>query len=269
MTSKNYGLIGVGSIVQYGKTGPKLKNNSGVFEHRNTADDDFVIARGAHPIADNDFVTKYYLETRADVIVTGQIDGGSPPSPATPGRIFICTTTGGTYTLKYLYRDTGAAWVEIVPIEGMRISVTDALTGGTDEYDADHLYMWDEDGSVWIDLGPAPSSSEVVKAAALAFDYQDTGVNLIKNVPNGCTLTKTKVNVTQTFDGTTPVAKIGDTADDDRHMEETENDLEVVGLYVTENMYLYGAATNVDITVTIGGTPTQGTARALIEYALP
>lgn len=269
MTSKNYGQIGIGSIVEFGKAGPQLKNNSGILEHRNNADDDFVIARGAHPIGDNDLVTKYYLETRADVIVTGQIDGGSPPAAGTSGRIFICTTVGGAYTLKYLYRDDGAAWVEIVPIEGMRISITDALTGGTDEYLADHLYMWDADGSVWVDLGPAPSSTEIIKAAALTFDYTDTGVNLIKNVPSGCTLTKTKINVTQVFDGTTPVAKIGDVSDDDRHALETENNLLEAELFVTENMYLYGAATDVNLTLTIGGSPSQGQARALIEYALP
>ena len=51
MTSKNYGQIGVGSIVEFGKVGPQLKNNSSIFEHRNNADDDFVIARGAHPIS--------------------------------------------------------------------------------------------------------------------------------------------------------------------------------------------------------------------------
>jgi len=268
MTSKHYGQIGIGSIVEFGKAGPKLKNNSGVFEHRNNADSDFVVARGAHPVGDNDFVTKYYLETRADVIVTGQINGGSPPAAGTPGRIYICTTAGGVYTLKYLYRDNGSSWDEIVPIEGMRISVTDALTGGTDEYDADHLYMWDADGSVWVDLGPAPAATEVIKVAALAFDYTDTGVTLIKNVPSGSTLTKCKLNVTQVFDGTTPVAKIGDASDDDRHMTEDQNNLLEAELFVTENMYLYGAATDVNLTVTIGGTPTQGQARALIEYAL-
>lgn len=267
MTSKNYGLNGVASTVQLGKKGPKLKNNSSIIEHRNAADDDFVIARGAHPIGDNDLVTKKYLETMANVYVTGQIDGGSPPAAGTPGRIFICTTTGGSYTLKYLYRDTGTAWEEIVPVEGMRISVTDALTGGTDEYTADTLYMWDADGSTWVDIGPAPAETETVKGKYVTLGYSDTGANLIKNVPANAAITKVKVKVTQAFDGTTPTIIVGDSVDDDRHMLAIENDLEIADLYETNVFYQYGSATDVNATIAASGA-TQGQCTVYLEYVI-
>lgn len=40
----------------------QLKNNSGVLEARNKADDNFVVVRGDSPANDNDFVTRSYLE---------------------------------------------------------------------------------------------------------------------------------------------------------------------------------------------------------------
>ena len=48
----------VGSNVQYGRRGPRLKVVSSAFQARNAADSGFVTVAGADPIADDDFVTK-------------------------------------------------------------------------------------------------------------------------------------------------------------------------------------------------------------------
>lgn len=58
---KLYGTIS--TIFQLGLSGPKLKNNGGVIEHRNNADTLFVIARAAAPVGDDDLVTKSYGDT--------------------------------------------------------------------------------------------------------------------------------------------------------------------------------------------------------------
>lgn len=268
--SKNYHLDGIGLNVEIGKRGPRIKGDySGAIDHRNQADDAFVIVRGDHPVGDNDLVTKQYLETRANVIVTGQIDGGSPPAAGTPGRIFICTTAGGAYTLKYLYRDNGTSWDEIVPVEGMIISVTDALTGGTDEYEADHLYLWDADGSTWVDLGPAPVVTSVVRSARLTFDYTDTGANLIVTVPVNAIVTKVLLNVTQAWDDVLPYVEVGDATDPDRLMESSCSDLMKVGLYVADCFYLYGSSTAINVTLDNNtGIPTQGQATIIVQYDL-
>jgi hypothetical protein len=53
----------IGNIFAFdGGDGPILKNNAGVIEHRNTSDSGFVIARGDHPLAANDLVTKQYVD---------------------------------------------------------------------------------------------------------------------------------------------------------------------------------------------------------------
>lgn len=88
-------------------------------------------------------------------IVTGQINGGSPPAPAVSSTIYICTTAGGVYQLNYLYQSDGSSWVELSLTEGLLMVVTDELTGGTVEFAADRIYLWDADGLVWVELGGA------------------------------------------------------------------------------------------------------------------
>lgn len=46
---KDYGLSGIGKNVEIGKGGSRIKDNGGVIEHRNNADDDFVRSKGAVP----------------------------------------------------------------------------------------------------------------------------------------------------------------------------------------------------------------------------
>src|SRR5438445_644719 len=50
------------TIFQLGLGGPQIKNNGGVIEHRNAADNAFVISRGLDPAAANDLVTKGYAD---------------------------------------------------------------------------------------------------------------------------------------------------------------------------------------------------------------
>lgn len=268
MASHLYELLGIGPDVELGKDGSRIKENAGVVEFRDNADSAFVKVRGDHPVDENDFVTKRYLETRANVIVTGQIDGGAPPAAGTAGRVFICTTAGGVYNLNSLYYDNGTSWEEIAPIEGMSIKITDDLTGGTVEFIGDHIYVWDADGGTWVDIGPAPAEAAVIKHASITLTEADTGANLIKQIPANAFLTRVKVNVTEVFDGTTPTLEIGDGTDPDRHMTALGNKLNKLGLYETSNLYLYGGATNVNATLTIGGTPTQGQCTVYIEYAI-
>ena len=80
--TKNFGLTGVGSNVQLGKGGPRVKNNAGVVEVKNAADNAFAVFRVGDCVGLDDAVNKRYLETRANVIVTGQIDGNAPAAVA-------------------------------------------------------------------------------------------------------------------------------------------------------------------------------------------
>lgn len=267
---KNYGLTGVGPNVEIGKGGPRVKNSSGRVDFRNNADSDYANVAGADPTQDQDFVTKKYLETNANVSVTAQIDGGSPGSGAFTGEIAIVTTAGGSFALKELYRWDGSAWVQLTVFEGMRISVTDALSGGTDEYLADHLYLWDEDDSTWVDIGPNSALSNVLRKRSVTVDFNDSdgAINIGAVVPVGAIVTRVKANVTQVFNGTTPTLKVGDAGDDDRLMTDQQVCIDVVGLYVTENLHTYGSATQLIATLAKGSS-TQGQVDVCVEYFIP
>jgi len=140
MDFNKFGLKGIGSIFSVGKNGPKIKNNAGVIEVKNAADSAYAKLRADHPVADNDVVTKRYLELNANIVINGQIDGGAPPSPA-DGLIYIVTTAGGGYSLNELYRRESGSWVAVTLFDGMKIAIADPLTGGADEYEMG-IYMY-------------------------------------------------------------------------------------------------------------------------------
>jgi hypothetical protein len=57
-----------------GPSGPRLKNNGGAVDHRNSADSAYVNARGADPLIANDLVTLEYLEAYTEPSFFGSID---------------------------------------------------------------------------------------------------------------------------------------------------------------------------------------------------
>ncbi len=264
--SKRYGLTGVSSNVELGKGGPRLKDESGVVSARDTTDTAYAITRGADPVGEDDLVTLRYLRTRADVRVTGQIDGGAPPAAGTPGRVFVCTTTGGGYTVNHLYYDDGAAWNDVGPAEGQTMKVTDALTGGAVEFLADHAYVWDADGSVWRDLGPIASESaknEWGETADVAFGTASP-FNVGDAVPADTIAFGGVVIVTQAFDGAAPTLTIGDVGDTDRLCTAGEIDLTTVGVYAFDCGYTYSLATQITGTLVPDGSA-QGAAKVLVH----
>jgi hypothetical protein len=267
MASKNYGLGGVGSSVELGKGGARVKNSSGVVEARNNADNAYAKIRADHPTGMNDVVTLQYLKTKGDVVVTGQIDGGAPPAAGTPGRVYVCTTTGGGYTVNHLYFDNGASWDDVGPAEGQSMAVTDALSGGAVTFLADHAYLWDTDGTVWVDLGPsAGSASKHLVQRTVDIIHTSGAVNVGAEVSaNGRVLT-ISINVTQAFNGTAPTLTVGDAGDADRFATVDESNLKEAGLYRLDVSHLYSVLTQVTATVVPDGS-SAGAANITLTYA--
>jgi len=270
MAHKDYQQVGVGSTVELGNGGTKLKENSGIMESRNNADSAYAVFRAATPVGDDDVVTKGWVERRYGIKITGQINGGSPPAASSYGRIFICTTAGGAYTLKYLYRDTGSAWEEIVPIEGMTVAVTDALSGGTDEYEADTVYVWDADAGTWDKVGPIiDPNTGLMNHVKVTLTHTDTGDNNVGSaLPSGAVVMSVSANVSQVFDGSVNELKVGDGVDDDRFLGVAGNDLTEVMLFRSEHQYLYGSSTQVIANLVATGA-SQGQVEVLVKYLNP
>lgn len=268
MASKNYGLTGIGSTVELGKGGAKLKNNSGAIEVRNNGDTVFAILRAADPIGLDDVVNYRTLKIQGGSPVIGQINGGAPPAAGTPGRLFVCTTTGGAYTVKYIYLDDGVAWVEFIPYAGMTINVTVNLTGGAIEFTGDHAYMWDADGSNWIDIGPyAATVSKHVMQRSVDIAYTDSGViNVGAAVSANGRVSGVWVNVTQVFNGTAPTLTVGDAGNASRFALAAEIDLKTVGVYKLDASHFYSVSTQVTTTLTPDSS-TTGAANITLYFA--
>lgn len=267
MTSKNYGLDGIAGNVELGKGGPRIKNSSGAVEARNNVDGAYAVVRGDHPVGLNDLVTLQFLKTQSGVAVIGQINGGAPPAAGVEGRVFVCTTTGGGYTVNHLYLDNGVAWVDVGPSEGQSISITDALSGGSVEFLADSAYLWDADGSAWVFIGPSGTARARIvqgRSADLAFGTASP-FNIAGTVPANARVLGVTVSVTQAFNGTAPTLIVGDAGDTDRFMPAAEIDLKTVGTYYAKVSHLYSVETQITGTYVADGSA-AGAANILVEY---
>jgi len=267
--TKNYGISGVSSELELGKGNSRIKESGGAIEHRNAADDAYVIARGATPVGDNDLVTKKFLDERASVYVSAQIDGSVPTPAAADWTFALVTTAGNGFLLNEVYKSDGSTWNEITIIEGMVISVTDALTGGTDEYEADHRYLRDEDGSTWVDLGASTAITKVMKAerATLAFG-SSSPLNIGAQLPSNAIVTKVVINVSSAFDGASEsTLEIGDSWDTDRLAASSEINLAVPWVYVIDTYHLYGSSTQVTGTY-VQDSATTWAAEITLEYSI-
>lgn len=172
--SKRYGLTGVGGNVELSKGGARVKNSSGVVEHRNNADDAYAVVRGADAVGSSDLVTK---------------------------------------------------------------SQMDAL-----------------------------DVSAAVKFEKVAFAYDTSSpVNVGDAVPAGGTVLGFMVNVSETFDGTTPTLDIGESGDTDSVAANTLIDLETVGLYTGDTWVECSSSTQIIGTITVSSA-TQGAGTILIKY---
>lgn len=270
----NYGLVGIGGNVEFGKGGPRWKNNSGVLQARNNVDGAFAVVEAAEPTAANHLATKAYVDRLAAVFVKGQMindvarlpDDSGPLVPS-EGDIIIVTTVGTTWdTLKRLLVYRSAAWEYLFvsgEADGLRMTVTAATTGGTDSYLGDHVYIWDDTGSVWVDVGPVIAATDVQYGFTVPL-ADDTSSPLTLKANAVGRAVRVKVQVTTPFDGTAPTLSVGDAGNTARLMATTEVNLKVAGLYVSECFYDYSSATNI-IATYVADSSTAGDATITVE----
>ena len=282
MATKNYRQDGLSSSVELGKGGARVRDNSGVIEARNNADSALAVFRAADPITATDVVTKQYLLANGNVTVIGNIYdvGATTPgstqftSAAQDGFIAICNETVTTFTAGNLYRldewNTDAAtstWTEIVASEGLRFVMSDVSSGGSPVYAADHVYIYDLDGTVWVDVGPAAAASAIIKSLRSALVFGTSSPLAIGTPAANSVITKIIVKVTTAFNGTAPLLDIGIAGTTDLYMDRTEIDLNAIGTYIVNLYELDGAGTAM-IGTYAADSSTAGAASIFVEYSL-
>lgn len=265
--TKNFGLAGVGSNVQLGKGGPRVKNNAGVVEVKNAADNAFVVFRVADPVGDNDAVNLKTLRTKSQVTVSAQIDGNSPPA-TTNGIVAVVTTAGGTYSLNQLYYGVGGVWELIAVPDGLVVTMASTFSGGTVTFDGDHVYSWDATGGSFVKIGPAAAETRNLKTYRTNLVFNSAGtVNIGSALPTNATVSKILVNVTQAFNSPTATVSFGVTGQLAELGATTESDLATVGVYVIDCFKTYASNEQLLATYVAGGA-TAGAAAVEVHYSI-
>ena len=271
-TVKKYGLSGVDSPLELGKGGPTLVNNGGAVEHWNNGGLAMVAVRGADPVGEQDFVTKHYLETEANVIAIGEVYGSGVatffPVSLAANTVYLCTQTVGTFAINNLYYYDGSTWTAITPFAGMRIAVTINLTRGTITYGADYIYLWDATAAAWTQIGPINNVTKVVKTVRYPMVYNSgSSFNIGSAVPVGAMALRAIVSVTTPFNGTTPTLTLGDTGVANSIMTVGEVNLAAAGIYVADCYNSYPSG--IQLTgAYAAGSSTAGAASIEIEYSI-
>ena len=265
----------IGDIFQLGKAGPNIKNNSGVVQLRNDDDSAFARVQGADPTADQDFVTRKFLDTiKGSVIVAGQADCSvSLPTNTATRRYVVVTTAGSGAVLGDLLYDDGSSsgnMTIVAKANGRIISVLTALSGGTISFDADSQYTWDDDGSSgstqWVKTGDIASLTGPMRVVRYAIDNsasQDSTFVL----PTNARVLQCDLEITTAYSGGATI-EIGTTADGNLFMESTDNVPQNDGnVYSVPQDTDSGAASVVRTTV--GNTPAAGAGVVTVIFTVP
>lgn len=278
--SKNYGIDGLGALVELSKGGANIKNNAGVIEARNNADSALAIIRALDPVGPNDVITKQYMEAHAAIAVIGNIYDSGASTPASTqftgagqeGKIAICNESVGSFTATYLYRlDTwltdvaSSTWTEIVPSEANQMAISDTSSGGTPTYTAEHVYVYDADGGTWVDAGSAYTANKINKHFRAALAFGTSSPLAIGTPPANSIVSKLIVDVTEAFDGTAPTLNIGTAGTADLYMDETEIDLTTIGTYIVD-IYKLDVAGTAAQAIYVPDSSAAGAADILFKY---
>lgn len=264
----------IGSILQLDvvNDGPNLKNNAGVLEIRNAADSDFEKIRGAAPTGDNDLATKLYVDSsERAMIISRQADTSVSLPNNTAARGFVVVTTAGSGAAigDVLFDDgtsTGTMTI-LAAQEGRTLAVTDALTGGSITFDADSVYIWDDDGSTWIKIGDVGSVTGGIRA--VKFSIGTANVDSVTALTASDRVLEVRLTVTTPYPSGATI-DIGSTTTADLYMDQTDNNPQKGGAPNTFKVTDQDVAADASvIRATVGGSPGSGAAEVIVLYTNP
>lgn len=265
-------LLGtIETVFQIGLGGPKLKNNSGVVENRNADDNGYVIVRGAAPVGDNDLVTKSYADSLDKPrVVSRQADCSSalPNNTAVAGYVVVSTAGSGAAIGDLLYDDgSSSGTMDIISAsEGRTIAVTDSLSGGTATFDADSIYIWDEDGSSWVKVGDIGNVTGGVRVVRYVID-NTAAQDSTTSIPANARVLRASVEITTPYSAGATIS-VGNTSTADLIIATTDNDALTANTYQVDQNTDWGSSATV-VRTTVAGTPAAGAGVVTVEFSVP
>jgi hypothetical protein len=119
----------------------------------------------------------------------------------------------------------------------------------------------DDDPVVVVTLGtPGPRGRPGADGTGIevAFAYGDASPAAVTLAEGGRIIYRVELHIAVPFDGAGAALAVGDASDPDRLMTVTENDPALIGSSQTYPAFIYGADTNVTLTITPGAGASQG-----------
>ena len=253
-----------------GPTGPNVKNNSGVLELRNTADNDYVKGRALRIQTSNGINDIAVLVDAMDKVIQFSFDGATPPNAGdNTGKFGFCHTTGGSYTAADIVYDTGSALL-VMPRETCKVIYTTDAVSGTVSLNADGVYGWE--GSAYVLKGDgAATDTGFVKCIEVAYTKDSTTVDSTTSLPNGSRVTRVVNRVDTVFNGTAPTLLVQANGSSPVSLMATgDSNLKLANQYDNEDIVDIGATGTgvVRLTVTADSS-TTGAGKVLVFYVTP
>lgn len=260
------------TIWQIGRSGPNIKDNSGVVEIKNSDDSALAVIRFATPVADTDGVNKLYADSIVKPVrILRQADCTSalPNNTAVRGWVVVSTAGTGAVIGDLLYDDgssTGTMSI-VAKVEGRVIATTDALAGGTATFDADSVYIWDEDGSAWVKIGDIGSLTGAIREIRYVLDTtasQDSA----SQIPANARLVSSDVKITTPYSGGATIT-VGSTSTATLCQAATDNNPQAAATYSVEHEDTAWEGTASVVRTAISGTPGAGAGVCTVRYCTP
>lgn len=258
-------------LFRFGKNNAGIKGISSTeLSVRNASDSALANLQVAAPTADNHAATKQYVDSiERPRIISRQADCSVaiPNNTASAGYVVVTTAGSGTNLGDILYDDGSSSgqMTVLVASEGRTIAVTDTLSGGTIEFDADSLYIWDDDGSAWLkigDIGSITNAEKVIRYAITNAATQDS----TKEIDAGSVVHKCMIIISTPYSGGSDV-EVGDTATVDKFLGDNQVNAQVAGAYTVIQDTAQASASVVRTTVT--GAPAAGAGFVIVWYSKP
>lgn len=197
----------IGNIFQIGKSGPNIKNNSGVIEFRNNADNDFAVVRTKQIQSGASLSDIPTLLDAYGIVpfIEYSFNGASAPSAGTNTNKFgFCHTTGGAYTAGDVVYDNGAVLIKMNVVKHL---TTKSAVTGTISLIANGFYS--KDGSSWVLKGDGSGTATgMEQVIALSYTYSSLNVDSTTSIPSGAKVTRVENVVTTAFNGTSPTIEV-------------------------------------------------------------
>jgi len=265
---KNFTGI-IGNLFQIGgATGPQLKNNSGVIEAKNSDDNALVILRCLAPVGDTDVTNKYYVDSLEKPLIVKRQANCSAALPAnTAARGWVVVSTAGTGAVigDILYDDGTSVgnMVIVAAVEGRTIVITDALSGGTVIFQADTMYIWDADGSLWFEISTPAGTVKEIRFAITNAASQDS----IAQIPANAIIRYCWVKVVTPYSAGATIT-VGSTSTATLCQATTDNTATIAGIYVKDQDSSWEAAASV-VRVAVANIPAAGAGFVIVGFVKP